>query len=302
MALWNGKRRTQMITELDLLPCDVEQHQSALFLLLKEFDRVCKTLEIPYVLFAGSLLGAVRHQGFIPWDDDLDILMLRPDYERFLKEAPRFLDTKKYFLQKEFSLHWPMFFSKLRMNGTACIEKFHPKDRHTHQGIYIDLFPCDNTLPRPMLRRLQFFASKIVIAKSLGARGYDTDSVLKKIFIVSCRIVPLGPFLRFAKLGKDDSACVSVFFGASRRYRCAVFPREWIAYHMDVPFAEGIFPIPKQFDMLLKTLYGNYMLIPSEEERICKKHAILVDLDHSWEEYSNLREDMKFQYYTRSIR
>ena len=68
------------------------RHQKALLTLLQEFDRVCKALDIPYVLFAGTMLGAVRHQGFIPWDDDLDVMMLRPDYERFLREAEALLE------------------------------------------------------------------------------------------------------------------------------------------------------------------------------------------------------------------
>lgn len=97
-----------------------QQHQSALLTLLTEFDRVCKVLEIPYVLFAGTLLGAVRHQGFIPWDDDLDVMMLRADYDRFLAEAPAVLDADRFYLQGEFSEHWPLFFSKLRLNGTTC--------------------------------------------------------------------------------------------------------------------------------------------------------------------------------------
>ena len=106
----------------------LQDHQKALMVLLQEFDRVCRELEIPYILFAGSLLGAVRHQGFIPWDDDIDVMMLRKDYDRFMKEADRVLDQEKFFLQKEFSEHWPMFFSKLRMNNTACLEKYQPKN------------------------------------------------------------------------------------------------------------------------------------------------------------------------------
>ena len=65
----------------------VQEHQKALMTLLREFDRVCRELEIPYVLFAGSMVGAVRHQGFIPWDDDIDLGMPREDYERFLAIA-----------------------------------------------------------------------------------------------------------------------------------------------------------------------------------------------------------------------
>ena len=122
----------------------LKKHQAALMELLTVFDNICRRLGISYQLFAGTALGAVRHKGFIPWDDDLDIIMLRPEYERFLKEAPAEPESEKYFLQSEFSEHWPMFFSKLRKNGTACIERYVPRDELMHQGIYIDIFPCDS--------------------------------------------------------------------------------------------------------------------------------------------------------------
>ena len=153
-----------------------QSHQRMLWVILKEFDRVCKVLDIPYVLFAGTMLGAVRHKGFIPWDDDLDVMMLREDYDRFLQKADSVLDRKKFFLQKEFSEHWPMFFSKLRLNGTTCLEKYHPRDKKVHQGIYIDIFPCDAALGSEAGRRLQFLASKVVIAKSLDSANYRAFS------------------------------------------------------------------------------------------------------------------------------
>lgn len=147
------------------------QHQRSMKILLDEFDRICNILQIPYVLFAGTLLGAVRHKGFIPWDDDLDVIMLRKDYERFLQGAPQHLDQQRFYLQKEFGEHWPMFFSKLRLNGTTCLETFHPKDTRMHQGIYIDIFPCDDAAKTHLGRYAQFLSSRVVVAKSLG-RGY----------------------------------------------------------------------------------------------------------------------------------
>lgn len=277
-------------------------HQQALLVILREFDRVCKVLDIPYVLFAGTMLGAVRHQGFIPWDDDLDIMMLRVDYERFLAEAEQVLDQEKFYLQKEFSAHWPVFFSKLRMNGTTCLEKFHPRDPHIHQGIYIDIFPCDNAANSELGRRIQFATSKVVIAKCVDARGYDTDSKKKKLFMVLCRLLPMKPFLWMTKRGRGDSAMVHSFLGGAFGFAKNVYPRICFTERMDMTFETGRYPVSAYYDSLLHQLYGEYMILPSEDQRAIKQHAILVDLENSYETYEHYRDGMQFEIYTRSIR
>lgn len=83
-------------------------HQTLLLEMLKDIDIVCKRRRISYQLFAGTALGAVRHHGFIPWDDDVDIIMSRSEYERFFKEAAKDFDETLYFAQQEHSAHWPM--------------------------------------------------------------------------------------------------------------------------------------------------------------------------------------------------
>jgi len=278
------------------------RHQKALYVLLCEFDRVCKQLNIPYVLFAGTLLGAVRHKGFIPWDDDLDVMMMRSDYDRFLNEAGSVLDNGRFFLQKEFSEHWPMFFSKLRMNGTACLEKYHPKDPATHQGVYIDIFPCDRAAKSVLGRKIQYYASKIVIAKSLYKRGYDTDSSKKKLFMGLCRLLPRKPFLWLTKKGCKDSKFVHSFLGGASSFSKSIYPAECFGEISNGIFEGGIYPIPAKYDELLSILYGDYMMIPPPEERTVKQHAILVDLENSYEKYSDYRDGMEFDTYTRSIR
>jgi len=277
-------------------------HQQALLTILKEFDRVCKKLNIPYVLFSGTLLGAVRHKGFIPWDDDIDVIMLRSDYDRFLQSADAILDSEKYYLQKEFSEHWPMFFSKLRLNDTACIEKYHPKDKETHQGIYIDIFPADSAAKSPLGRKLQFYASKVVIAKSLDRRGYETNSIKKKIFMGICKFLPLTPFLNLVKRGESNSPVVHSFLAAASSYSKNVYPRGYFEDKIDIEFEGETFFAPKCYDELLKIIYGEYMVMPSIEERRIKQHAVIVDLDKSYEHYIEIQKKMKFENYTRSIR
>lgn len=279
-----------------------QAHQQVLLTLLTEFDRVCRALDIPYVLFAGTLLGAVRHQGFIPWDDDLDVMMLRADYDRFLAEAPAVLDTDRFYLQGEFSEHWPLFFSKLRLNGTACLEKYHPKDPMVHQGIYIDIFPCDNAAATAPGRWMQFLAAKVVIAKALDRRGYETNNPVKKLYMYACRLLPQRPFWRLATKGRGDSKTVHSFFAAARSYKKNVYPRRWFSARQDGAFENGMYPIPTEYDALLTALYGDYMQLPPPEERVCKQHALLVDTERSYEEYQGYRDGMTFDIHTRSIR
>ncbi len=279
------------------------KHQLMMLDMLYEIHRICTKHSISYMLYAGSALGAVRHQGFIPWDDDLDVAMMRPDYERFLEIASEELDTETYFLQKEFSEHWPMFFSKLRRNGTACIERYIAKDPKTHMGIYIDIFPCDNLSDIQVVRKIQFLASKVVIAKSLDRRGYLTDSLVKKAFMRFCRLIPRGPVLRFVQMkGGRDTNMVHCFLGGASRYESSVFPRAWISDTILMPFEGGQFPVSGAFHEMLTKLYGDYMVPLPEEKRGVKVHAELVDLENSYESYIGCQQQMRFKEYSRSIR
>lgn len=270
--------------------------------MLKEFDRICRRHDIPYMLFAGTALGAQRHGGFIPWDDDLDVIMLRPAYQRFLEVAESELDGA-YYLQKEFSDHWPMFFSKLRKNGTACMEKFRPKDQLMHQGVYMDIFPCDALSDSRIMRGLQFAASKLVIAHALDRRGYLTDSPVKKAVMALSRHLPAERLHRFVvQCGGERSRRVHSFFGASSRYGRSVYLREWLEETMLRPFEDGQFPVSAHNEALLRQLYGDWRRIPTPEERACKEHSAIVDLDRPYTDYLARQQNMKIQTYSRSIR
>lgn len=153
------------------------------------------------------------------------------------------------------------------------------------------------------LKKLNFCAIKIVIAKALYARGYETDSIAKKCFMQFCRLLPLEPFRRFCVRSKDSgSDMVHSFFAASKKYEKSVFPREWFEKTVRVPFADTQFPVSSHCEELLTELYGDYLRIPTPEERKCKEHAAIIDTERSYKEYLDEQQKMKIDVYTRSIR
>lgn len=285
-----------------MMDATLKELQGVLFNMLNDIDVVCQKNGISYQLFAGSALGAVREHGFIPWDDDLDIAMARTEYDRFLEAAEKELDSEKYYVQKEFSEHYYHFSSKIRLNNTTFMERYIPRDKKMHQGVYVDIFPLDNLADNALLAKLQFYASKIVIAKSLRRRGYATDSVKKKLFLLICSILPLRCFLRFTQRRKDKtSRRVHSFFGGSSKYDRSVYPRD-ILKTRSVSFENGTFPVSAEYDRLLTIQYGDYMTPTEAAQRDKKRHYLKLDLQHCYEDYLDWQDQQIITSYTESIR
>ena len=279
------------------------KHQELLLEMLKDFDAVCRKHHIAYQLFAGTALGAARHHGFIPWDDDVDVILMRSEYERFFSEAAGDFDPEIYYVQQEHGPHWPMPFSKLRRNNTTCIEKYHLRDAKMHQGVYIDIFPCDSLADRPLIRKLQFAASRAIFAKALYARGYETNSRGKKLFMQFCRLLPQRQLEKICLGGrKTETGMVHTFLAGGRQYKKNMLPRAWMEDAVEIRFENASFPISAQYDALLTQLYGDWRTLPSPAERKCKEHVAILDLEHSYTEYLEQQERMVIENYTRSIR
>ena len=119
--------------------------------MLIEVDRICRKYNIQYFLDGGTLLGAIRHNGFIPWDDDADIIMLRGEYEKFCKACKKELDTERFFLQDyRTDKHYLWGFAKMRRNHTTFLREGQEHVK-CHTGVCIDIFYCDNIPDDPLL-------------------------------------------------------------------------------------------------------------------------------------------------------
>lgn len=260
--------------------------QKALFEMLNIIDSICQENGIKYSLACGTALGAIRHQGFIPWDDDLDIMLLRSEYKKFLEIAPPLLEKKGYTLQREFSKTWPMHYSKVRKDNTTYIEDFEIKIQGLHQGIFVDLFPIDNLSDNRFIADAQWILFHALVAKEMKRRGYKTTSKSKKIAMAVSPIFSEKALREFIMQEKNtDSSRVHCFLGGAVIKEHNIFPRFIFNNYIYVRFEEGVYPIVADYDTYLKTCFGDYKKLPPIKDREAHIHAKYIDLNTSYLQY-----------------
>lgn len=268
----------------------VRELQLALLEMAVAIDEICRKYKIQYSLSSGTILGAVRHGGFIPWDDDLDIMLVRGEYERFLQIPDEEFKRYGFTIQRAFTEEWPMFFSKVRKDGTTFIEKYPNKLKGSHQGIYIDIFPVDNLYDSVLMAHIQWNAFHILAAKCLEKRGYYTNSLSKKIAMLIARISPEKILVYFVEARRQkQSKNVHIFMGASVERDVSIYPRSMFEEYTEIIFEGRKFSVVKDYENYLQISYGNYMKLPPEEERQAAIHARFVDLNKSYEEYAIIK-------------
>lgn len=244
-----------------------------------EVDRICRENGIKYSLYGGSVIGAVRHNGFIPWDHDIDIAMLRKDYEEFRRYCKK-QDGDFFFSNYYSEPYYPNNWGKMRNNKTVFQEK-ELLGLPLHNGVFIDVHPIDNILPSFLTLQVKManFWSKVHHKKI----GWKSDTK-KRELILGC--FSWLPFC-IINFNRDFSMRMFNLLPTKYVYKIAhpnggIYPIPRCTFEdlIEHPFEDKVFFIPKNYDEFLRKRYGNYMELPPEsEEYSCCTTIVECKLD-----------------------
>lgn len=250
---------------------DLKHLQNVILGIAKDIDKLCRDNNIEYYLLGGSAIGAIRHKGFIPWDDDLDIIMTSDNYERFIKVCREQLDMTKYYLQEGY-VDWPMPFSKIKLLGTVFEEPSSYADVPEHRGIFLDVFKLENA-PDSMIGQLwQYFCAKVLLCYCLAQRGFDNPTLGKRLLMMASFPLKLKCIRRFFRNQTEKYNTKQTnhygFFAGRYRYKQSIYKKELYRNPSYVDFEDYKLPVPELYDKQLRQVFGDYMTPPPVKEQV----------------------------------
>lgn len=261
--------------------------------LLLELKRICEKNNIHYFLVGGTLIGAARHQGFIPWDDDIDVGMLRHDYEHFLDACRTDLSEEYRLYDWTIDKYFPLAFAKLKIKGTKMIEDI-SKNSDICDEVFIDVFPFDSA-PDDSIRQKIHSVHVIVLRKVLLIKcGYRLSEQRKGIRkVVNKALYKLLEIL-FTGYSTDEIKSLyqveqekynrtntSYYINLNGAYSYQRELKQKILFERftQLEFEKNMLSVPEKYDQYLTEVYGDYMKMPPEEQRV-PRHNIGIDLGH----------------------
>ncbi len=267
--------------------------------ILKAFIKVCEKYNLKYFLVGGSCIGAIRHHGFIPWDDDVDVGMPRPDYDKFMTLQKEYEGTP-YFIQNwKSDKNYCYNFAKLRDSSTTFIENYWANTRMNH-GVWVDIFPIDgmsynDIIPAKKFKRLvsRNWWNVYMSYFSSMKRKFHKATFFKDLWCNFLGVVfwPLniGKWRqkhnekKAKKIPFEKSILAGNLFGTNPKKEA--MKKEIFTEFVQVPFEDIMVSVPKDYDSYLKNLFGDYMKLPPENQRVGHHHDKGLSLTQGYQEY-----------------
>lgn len=265
--------------------------------ILLYFDEFCKKNDLTYYLCGGCCIGTIRHAGFIPWDDDVDIFMPRDDYEKFKRI---WNDTEQYEIEYA-SEHCRCYSTLTRINdrNTTFISTY-TKDLDTPHGVAMDVFPLDGC-PQGIQRKAQKIWALLYSLYVVGKPPKNHGKVVESIGKFGLMLVPtwklkckVWKFCERQMSKYPASECDYITeLCAGPGYMQNEYPKEAFAYPIRKLFEGYDLPIPVGYDTYLKMAFGDYMELPPEEKRVAHHEYELIDLNTGYKQYRGIKYYMK---------
>ena len=263
--------------ESDYEDLSLREAQSLMLDILKNVHELCEKHGIKYFLDAGTLIGAVRHKGFIPWDDDVDIGILREDYNKFLQIAKNELPDHLFLQTFETDKYYNVYPTpcKVRYNNTLFLEEGTEENHKMHNGIFIDVFPYDSLPKLKITYKIQRTFSYNILKSFKRRRDMPENLSFKNRITYSFYrlVVKMFPNKRrlkfFDYLTKwNDVNSEYMGYGLDTYWSEYIYKKEDYFDLIKLEFEGQYFYAPKNYDAILTQLYGDYMTPPKEEDRV----------------------------------
>lgn len=267
----------------------VREVQNKILEVMKYIDQLCRANGIIYFIMGGTALGAVRHGGFIPWDDDLDIFMEPDQYDKF-KECFEKDGSSNFVLQEWRTIPEYLEYAKVRMNGTTFIEHSFRNRTDLHQGIYVDIMILHKVPDSRIIQRVVYLDSKFVTLYGLSQRNWKpkTNSqriALKALNLLPCKILSKICYRRIYKYDKLSDGYKFCYWITPAKFQSGLFESVYFEEPVDVPFEDTVLLGSRYIKEYLSYRYGDYMKLPSKEQQRAAVHAEIFDVNTDYSEY-----------------